>query len=387
MKITKLKNKRLSTISTIILIFLVTINLFTLLTASGVSRFEFSEKFEQLDVSSADKTPIKIYTPYIEATSNEELDEFFLNHPEFKGNGLSPQTPYVIENLTIESSAIYGFILSNITRYLVFNNITFFQTNSNGSEIAFNLTKGTSNLIIKNCNFNNIHSILYAWNAFNVIIENNHITNFTGVFVSFSKSENIIIRNNHAINSNESFIFFQFSKNSSIENNYVEQSNPYASGGYSFTYVFNFKILNNTKIGGRRGLEISGGDNIVKFNCFQNTTSAGLELIALNNTIVSYNMLNYTQIAFTILFTRNISVVNNSVYYYTQEISQENNSLFTNSGNVFMYPLPNDSNPYDNYPANDVLIDGFSIWIIISMISIFVMVGVFKWSDETRNAI
>ncbi|MHA1868814.1 MAG: right-handed parallel beta-helix repeat-containing protein [Candidatus Heimdallarchaeaceae archaeon] len=236
----------------------------------------------------------------------------------FPGNG-SIDDPYIISNLTLNTSKMYGFVITNISSYF----------------------------IIENCFIRSAHYGIFIGN-----IEGNHtiIRNNTfyknPVAIEISHVPGISIINN-TFNENIDFgIFIEYSPNSTISsNNFYKNGVGYTGNGLIVKSSKDSTILNNSFV--NDGLAIDPSNLGNELNLINNT---------VNNKEIGYflrkNNLNIDQSVYgqiIIIDCYNVSISNQQIsetdvaisIYYSTNVYISNNNLKVNDKGIFLFQTYN----------------------------------------------
>jgi parallel beta-helix repeat protein len=220
-------------------------------------------------------------------TGNEEL-ELFAERRNWSGEG-TYLSPYIIENLVIDSKTHFAMHISNTNAYIIIRNCTVF-----GGDRSFMLDRteggiyflGVKNILVKNNsligNYNGI-SIAYSENM-TVTLNNISANRNYGVYLKLGSTNNIIYGNNIYNNGNAQAYESGDSTNNNWDNGTIGNywgdsflnvtSNPRENGYYwrkpyeisgDGEGVDNFPLVNPI-IGGFGSIDLDSASTISGFN-------------------------------------------------------------------------------------------------------------------------
>ena len=220
--------------------------------------------------------------------------------------------------------------------------------NNTGLYSSLGYIQGGRNITISNnkfLNYNGQEFFDFNYNVHYVLFENNEFINADGYSISqeaidmiggnsFTNSNNIV-RNNKIIANFQSGIRPAKSAiNNTIENNYIEFRKGKIiniagiylyGGGTAFSTPKNNKILRNTIIGGKSGIELSGSDNNLVTGNIISGSDRGISLVkdsfygadvAPKNNKISQNVIDNINYGIYISPSTNNVISNNNITNY-----------------------------------------------------------------------
>lgn len=238
----------------------------------------------------------------------------------FGGGDGSKETPYIIENITIDGQGSGScFYIRDSSKHFIIRNSTVFGSGSNWDDAGINLYNTNNGTIFNNtCSFNNNYGI-YLWHANNNTILDNTANNNTNDGIYMDDCNNTIISKNIANNNEKNGINLR--------------------GNYS-------KILNNTANFNRlNGIFLENShNNTILNNTLRNNLVSGIKInLSWNNTLRGNLMYKcgflstdifYVQYISHIIDTTNL-VNGKHLYFYVKEIGLGADN-FSDAGQVML---------------------------------------------------
>ena len=195
---------------------------------------------------------------WISLNGDAEVDGFFAGNGT---TGASWQTAYLFQNQVVNLSGYnYGFHIGQSSRYIIFQNCTFYGILTSGSQDAAIRAYSCSNIKIQNCTFqDNVGAGICLNTATNCYIDNNtFMKNGYGIQTD-SGCANSYFRQNVIWNSSAYAIFLQGNAVTQLINNMITENDMRYN---SFGIFFDIYCQRNT----------------VSFNIVANSTNTGIRV-------------------------------------------------------------------------------------------------------------
>lgn len=282
------------------------------------------------------------------------------------------ETPYIIENVTIDGQGVGSCIeIRNTTAYFMIKSCTVYNSGSNYLEDAgielINVKNGQ--MRENNCSNNQELGILVTTNSSNVNITNNFILNmgYGGIYlldgcynnnISFNYGECSIMLSgglNNIISNNDLSGYGWIRLNGNCSYNFITNNEISGSGGVGINLFSNsnYNVIKNNSIKDRTsgfGMQ-DCRNNIICDNIFSNiddgsigfTLSGGLVLENINNTLISNNTVeNGNQVGIKAFGNNNTiegNIVHDNRWYGIWALGNDNtyskNSIVNNYMGIF----------------------------------------------------
>ncbi|MHA1521304.1 MAG: NosD domain-containing protein [Promethearchaeota archaeon] len=266
---------------------------------------------------------------------NGELDQF-ISDENLNGDG-SIDSPYIIENYTINASSAHGIDISNTDAHLIIRNCTvaggfhdnwgiLINSSLNVKILNNTLTDNLAGIILlysnntmisrNNASYNTGGSgiVLSEFSYYNIISENILTNNhYRGVFISPSSKYNTISKNNMS-NNNEAGIYNYKSSNNTISENIINHNFNYGINLYqsSNNTIFGNNISDTIGFGYGIHLSSSSNNNTISGNNASQTSGNGITLTTNSNfNTISDNTVNNNQNGIYLTASSNNTLIEN----------------------------------------------------------------------------